>query len=263
MHARERRQLRLFVRRDTYGRYVSVPGLPAPRPLQHRGPRAVRRDPHGATSAASTSSSPPGSASRRPPACTSWSTRPRASSIPDVDVADLERRLTEASRSWRDDFAGRRRQRVRRGARRRGWPRATPTRSPRPTRRTSRPQRGAADLGRLEAIDGRRGHRPVALRAGRRRLAGEARLKVFRIGAPLSLSRGAADADLDGRRGRRRAALRARRASTGPSYIYEFGLRYGRRCPTHARELFRTRCARCGTATTRSTASTRWCSPPG
>ena len=36
METRGRRQLRVFVRRDTYGRYVSVPGLPAPRPLQHR-----------------------------------------------------------------------------------------------------------------------------------------------------------------------------------------------------------------------------------
>ena len=29
---------------------------------------------------------------------------PKGGHIPDVDVADLERRLTEASRSWRDDF---------------------------------------------------------------------------------------------------------------------------------------------------------------
>ena len=48
MHARERRAVRMFIRRDTYGRYVSVPRLPAPRPLQHRCPRAVRADPPGA-----------------------------------------------------------------------------------------------------------------------------------------------------------------------------------------------------------------------
>ena len=54
--------------------------------------------------AASRSSSPCRSTSRRPPACTSSCTRPRATTIPDVDTADLERRLTEASRSWRDDF---------------------------------------------------------------------------------------------------------------------------------------------------------------
>ena len=29
---------------------------------------------------------------------------PRGTAIPDVDVSELERRLTDASRSWRDDF---------------------------------------------------------------------------------------------------------------------------------------------------------------
>ena len=105
MHARERRQLRLFIRRDTYGRYVSVPRLPAPRPLQHRRPRAVRRR-----------SSRTGSAATRVEftARVNESTTarvhfvvhpPKGGTIAEVDAADLERRLTEASRSWRDDFA--------------------------------------------------------------------------------------------------------------------------------------------------------------
>ena len=82
MSARERRQLRAFVRRDTYGRYVSVLVYLPARPLQHRGARALRRHPAPRTSAASTSSSPPGSTSRRPRTCTSWSTRPRAARSP-------------------------------------------------------------------------------------------------------------------------------------------------------------------------------------
>ena len=82
MHARERRAVRLFIRRDTYGRYVSVPRLPAPRPLQHQRPRAVRADPPGPAAAASRSSSPSASASRRPPGCTSSSTCPRATRSP-------------------------------------------------------------------------------------------------------------------------------------------------------------------------------------
>ena len=82
MSARERRQLRAFVRRDTYGRYVSVLVYLPARPLQHRGARALLRDPAPTSSAASTSSSPRGSTSRRPRACTSWSTRPRAARSP-------------------------------------------------------------------------------------------------------------------------------------------------------------------------------------
>ena len=52
-----RRQLRVFVRRETYGRYVSVLVLPAPRPLQHRRPRAVLADPARPLRTARTSSS--------------------------------------------------------------------------------------------------------------------------------------------------------------------------------------------------------------
>ncbi len=49
-----------------------------------------------------------------------------------------------------------------------------------------------------------------------------------------------------------------------PSYIYEFGLRYAARpARPHARGCSRTPSARCGTATTRSTASTPWCSAAG
>ena len=105
MSARERRAVRMFIRRDTYGRYVSVPRLPAPRPLQHRRSASGSRGSCRTGSTASPPSSPSGSTSPRPRACTSSSTCPRASQIPDVDTADLERRLTEASRSWRDDFA--------------------------------------------------------------------------------------------------------------------------------------------------------------
>ncbi len=187
MLTRERRQLRLFIRRDTYGRYVScLVYLPA-RPLQHHGPRAVRRRSCATSSAASTSSSPPGSTSRRSPACTSWSARPRASIIPEVDVADLERRLAEASRSWRDDFAAAVRHRRTARSAAPGWPGATSTPSPRPTRRTSRPAPAPSTWA---------GSRPSrATRASTCRSTsrstpapGEARLKVYRIGSPLSLS---------------------------------------------------------------------------
>ena len=81
MSARERRAVRMFIRRDTYGRYVSVlVYLPRDR-YNTGGPRAVRADPPGPC-AASPSSSRFGSTSPRPPACTSWSTCPRATRSP-------------------------------------------------------------------------------------------------------------------------------------------------------------------------------------
>ena len=156
--------------------------------------------------------------------------------------------------------------RVRRGGRRRGWPGSYVDSFPEAYKEdfvaAHRRRSTSAGSRRSSRRDGRAStcRSTSELDAGR----GEARLKVFRIGPPLSLSRDAADAVLDGRRGRRRAALRARGPATRPTYIYEFGLRYGRALPgRRPASCSRTRCARCGTATTRSTASTRWCSAPG
>ena len=117
-------------------------------------PRAVLADPQGPASAASASSSTSGSASRRPPACTSSCTRRKGGTIPDVDAADLERRLTDASRSWRDDFIAAVIAEYGEDVGSRLGPHATSTRSPRPTRRTSAATTAALDLGRLEAIEG-------------------------------------------------------------------------------------------------------------
>ncbi len=81
MHARERRQVRMFIRRDTYGRYVSVlVYLPRDRyntNVREKSPRSSRT-----ASAASRSSSTSASTSPRPPGSTSWCTRPRAAPSP-------------------------------------------------------------------------------------------------------------------------------------------------------------------------------------
>ena len=73
LNTRERRQLRLFVRRDAYGRFLScLVYLP-----RDRYTRAVREriaaHPQASGSAATRSSTPPGSASRCSPGCTSSS----------------------------------------------------------------------------------------------------------------------------------------------------------------------------------------------
>ena len=94
----------------------------------------------------------------------------------------------------------------------------------------------AVDLGRLEGISGEEGldHSLYEdVDAGR----GEARLKVYRIGPPLSLSQILPMPQLDGRRGRRRAALRARRAGARPPHLRVRPALPGR-CPSDARELF-------------------------
>ena len=171
MHARERRQLRLFIRRDTYGRYVSVL-VYLPRDRYNTTVRErfseILRDRLGGDSVEFTVRLTESTTARvhfvvHPP---------KGATIREVDTADLERRMAEASRSWRDDFIDRRAspRTARRSAR--GWPVATTRRSRRPTRRTSRPGSPSIDLGRLEAMtvpeDGA-GHRPVALRGPRRR----------------------------------------------------------------------------------------------
>ena len=263
MQPAERRQLRMFVRRDTYGRYVSVlVYLPRDRyntAVRERFAQILKEQ----LRAASRSSSPSASASPRPPGCTSSSTRPRARQIPDVDIADLERRLTEASRSWRDDFTAAVDRGVRRGASARGSAARYADSFPEAYKEDFPPRTGAVDLGRLEAIIGddraSTSRSTSALDAGR----GEARLKVFRIGAPLSLSEvlpmlsSMGVEVVDERPYELEGARRARRTSTSS------GCATAARCPTSCASCSRTRSARCGTATTRSTASTRWCSAPG
>ena len=238
-----------------------LPGLPAARPLQHDRPRADRRDPQAAARRRVASSSPPGSASPTWPGCTSWSARPRASSsatstspsssagwstrpAPGTTTSSAavtaeygEEEGSRLSRTYAESFPE---------AYKEDFPARTAVGRPRPAR----------------GDRGRRGHRPVDLRAdGRRPRRGPAQGLPDRLAALAEP--GAADAQLDGRRGRRRAALRAR----GPAAaVVHLRLRAALR-PGAARRMrgssSRTRCTRSGTATTRSTASTRWCSAPG
>ena len=96
MSARERRQVRMFIRRDTYGRYVSVL-VYLPRDRYNTGVRERFARILQERSTASPSSSPSGSTSRRPPGCTSSSTcparRPRSpTSTPPTSSAGSPRR---------------------------------------------------------------------------------------------------------------------------------------------------------------------------
>ena len=185
MYARERRQLRLFARRDTYGRYVSVlVYLPRDRYNTTR-PRAVLPDPQG----------PPRRRQRgvhRPRQ--RGHQRPRPLRRPPAQGRDRPRRGRRRPRAA--DGRGlalvarrlhrRRRHRVRRGA---GlapgppWVGAFPEAYKEDFNPARRPRTSAA----IEAIEGDEGIDLALFEqvdAGR----GEARLKVFRVGPPLSLS---------------------------------------------------------------------------
>ncbi|MDF1603918.1 NAD-glutamate dehydrogenase [Nocardioides sp. YIM 152315] len=236
MHARERRQLRHFIRRDTYGRYVSVL-VYLPRDRYNTAVRErfseILRDRLGGESVEFTVRLTESTTARvhfvvHPP---------KGAEIREVDPADLERRMVEASRSWRDDFttavlasygeeAGT------------ALLRRYLDSFPEAYKEDFSPRVGAVDLGRLEDIrlnddeSGRDLSLYEDLDAGR----GEARLKVYRVGRPLSLSNvlpmlssmGVEVVD------ERPYQLDLER----PTYIYEFGLRYGASLPDNARELF-------------------------
>ncbi|MFC5177459.1 NAD-glutamate dehydrogenase [Nocardioides taihuensis] len=233
MHARERRQVRMFIRRDTYGRYVSVL-VYLPRDRYNTSVRekfaAILKERLGGDSLEFTARVNESTTAR-----VHFVVHPeRGGHLNDVDTADLERRLTEASRSWRDDFtsAVMAEYGEDRGAR---LARRYVNSFPEAYKEDFAPATGSFDLARLERLedDGI----DLALYEQVDADRGEARLKVFRVGPPLSLSEilpmlssmGVEVVDerpyeLDGL-GR-------------PTFIYEFGLRYGRAVPEQARELF-------------------------
>ncbi len=234
MRARERRALRLFVRRDTYGRYLSVL-VYLPRDRYNTAVRQKFADllrlRFDADSVEFTVRINESTTAR-----VHFVVRmAKGQVLPEFDTAELERRLGEASRSWRDDFSaavlteygeesGSRLARRYADA----WPEGYKEDF---TARTA-----SLDLGRLEAIEGDEGsdlllYEPVD--AG----PGEARLKIFRVGDPLSLSRvlptlSSMGVEVVAERPYELLGL------DRPSHIYEFGLRHGEALPEDARRLF-------------------------
>jgi len=224
MLTRERRQLRLFVRRDTYRRYLScLVYLP-----RDRYNTAVRE-----RMAALLSDALDGAGveftvrlNEAYMAQVHFVVRPpQGELIDDIDTADLERKLTEAARSWRDDLAtaitsdyG-----EEQSAR---LSRNYLSSFPEAYKEDFAARTGSIDVGRLEAIelgpDGSGLDLSLYEKVDARR--GEARLKVYRIGSPLSLSQilpmlTSMGVEVIDERPYELALDR-------PTYIYEFGLRY-------------------------------------
>ncbi len=233
METRGRRQLRIFVRRDTYGRYVSVlVFLPRDRyntTVRERFSDILKESFAGEQIEFTVRMS------ESTTARVHFVVHPaKGQKIPEVDVSDLERRLTEASRSWRDDFTaatiaefgedvGSRLARSFEGS------------FPEAYKEDFSAATGALDLGRLEAL-GDSGT-DLSLFSPLDAARGEARLKVFRRGASISLSEVLPALSSMG------VEVIDERPyeldhTDHPSYIYEFGLRYAPGMPDKVREPF-------------------------
>ncbi len=240
LHIRERRQVRLFMRPDTYRRYLScLLYLPRDRyntTVRERIAAILKRELGGGTVeyTARVSESllarvhfvvrAPGGA-------------PMTAGF---NVPEIERKLAEAARSWQDDFA----QAVReehgeaRGVR---LARTYVDSFPEAYKEDYPARTGAVDVGRLESLLAEVGAdgEGIALSFYQPMDAGpgEARLKFFRIGPPLSLSHvlpmlSTMGVEVVDERPYELVGL------PRPTYLYDFGLRHTRPIPAQVRELF-------------------------
>ncbi len=237
MFTRERRQLRLFVRRDDYGRYVSCL-VYLPRDRYNTSVRqrfsAILQDRLGGGHIEFNARIAESTLAR-----VHFVLRPDDDRlVPEVDAEDLERRLADAARSWTDDFTtavvGERGESE--GTR---LARHYAECFPEAYKEDFAPRTGAVDLAHLEALTiDEEGHGLdltlyEQVDAGR----GEVRLKVYRVGPPLSLSQvlpmlSSMGVEVVDERPYELEGFERR------TYVYEFGLRYSGSLPDDARALF-------------------------
>lgn len=236
MHARERRTLKLFVRRDTYGRFLSVL-VYLPRDRYNTAVReriaAILKDRLGGDSVEYTAHVGESFSARL-----HFVVRPRAGELVDhPDVAELERRCAEAARSWRDDFAAAT-QAAYGEAEGSRFARLYAESFPEAYKEDYPPATAAVDLGRLEEITEEGGAgMTLSLYSDVSAPPGEARLKVYRVGTPLSLSDVLPVLSTTGVEVVDERPYQLERLPR-PTYIYDFGLRYPHPLPDSTRELF-------------------------
>ncbi|GAA4988173.1 NAD-glutamate dehydrogenase [Actinopolymorpha pittospori] len=224
LYLQERRQLRLFVRRDDYGRYLSCL-VYLPRDRFSTDIRLKIQDilmaAYGGETIDFTLR-----LSESVLARLHFVVRmPRRASIPDVDVAELEQQLAQATRTWSDEFADALGEQVGEAEAARLFHRyaeAFPA-----AYRDDFPARvGVADLLRLEELPGEGGlglslYEPVDAAPDERRF------KIYRTGSSLSLS------DVLPRLSRMGVEVTDERpyeieaADHTRAWIYDFGLVYG------------------------------------
>ncbi|MGH3094536.1 MAG: NAD-glutamate dehydrogenase [Streptosporangiales bacterium] len=223
LNLRERRRLKLFLRRDDYGRFMScLVYLPRDRyttAVRERIERILRQS-LGGESADYSASVGESSLARLHIVVRA----PSGEAIPDVDPDPIETRLVDAIRTWEEDLADAVRREC--GEARAGelidayqgsFPEAYKEDFPART--------GVADLRRLESVPGA-GDIELNLYEPYDAGPGERRLKIYRTGDAMSLtdvlpllqSLGAEVTD--------ERPYRIERAGTSTAWVYDFGLRY-------------------------------------
>jgi len=237
LQLRDRRQLRLFVRPDDYGRFVScLVYLPRDRYTTAVRLRIQRvlADAVGGDATVD---------------YTTWVTedvlarvhfvvRPeRGTVIGDLDEADLQRKLAKASRSWDDDFAD-----AVEEALGEATPSSTPARDagrfPEAYKEDFDAHTAVADLQRLQELHAGDGADDIALEltrvpeepdAGQQAATG--RLKILRVGSPLSLADvlplfASLGLEVVDERPYHLRGSGTTGAAQEPAWIYDFGLAY-------------------------------------
>ena len=224
LHMQGRRQVKLFVRRDDYGRFLScVVYLPRDRyttSVRQRMERilvsAIGGEPTVDYTARVTESVL---------ARLHYVVRAAAgSTVPEVDVASLEVRLADATRSWADDF-----ERALVDRRAAGEPTPvglSPFEFPEAYKEDFPARTGVADLALLEDLEEREGDGAIALCLRRPASArgSEGRCTIYRVGDPLSLSEVLPVFTAMGVEVVDERPYGITRAH-GPAWIYDFGLR--------------------------------------
>jgi glutamate dehydrogenase len=232
MQARERRQVKIFIRKDTYGRYVTaLVYLPRDRyntSVRERFSRILQEQLGGEHVEFSVRMGESATANVHfvvhPP---------KGGQIREADPLEVERLLAEASRSWRDDFvvAAMAELGQDRGA---AMARRYADSFPEAYKEDFSPAIGAADLGLIDSL----GSEGIDIRLYRSDdQSTDGRLKVFRTGAPLSLSEvlpmlSSMGVEVVDERPYALSGLER------PTFVYEFGLRYDKRVAPDSPDRF-------------------------
>jgi len=222
LHLQERRQTRLFLRRDEYGRFMScLVYLPRDRyttDVRLEMERILTEALHGFSVDYTARVSESVLARLH---FVIWV--PKGEQVPDVEHEELEQRLVEATRSWADDFSDAMldqcgEEEASRLLRQYGdaFPEAYKEDFPART--------AVADLKQLESLDGSATalnlYRPFGADLGERRF------KIYCAGAPVSLSRVLPVLSRMGVEVVDERPYEVECANAEPVWIYDFGLRY-------------------------------------
>ncbi len=233
LHLRERRQLRLFLRKDVYGRYLScLVYLPRDRYTTQIRERMqdILRQTLGAETLDYTAR-----VSESVLARLHFVVRPApGQTLRDFDHAELEQRLADATRSWTDDFAAAVHEQFGEEAGTR-LTRLYSEAFPEAYKEDFRPPVAAADVRRMEEVAD--DSIALSLYAPVDAASDESRFKVFRTGTPLSLSDVLPILSEMGVEVVDERPYQFERAA-GPAWIYDFGLRRKGGTTAVSRELF-------------------------